>query len=110
MMFVCACLVKKNSKSFILKINYLILFLKDVEMKPDIDSPFLSGNWAVMIPIEWFSSSKVIFYLNSSYTITIYVNYIIAVQWIMQNRGTLDVLVHPNTGAEVSDHFSWLLK
>ena len=29
--------------------------------------------------------------------------------WIMQNRGDLDILVHPNSGAEVLDHTDWSL-
>ncbi len=33
-----------------------------------------------------------------------------AVRWVMQNRGELDILVHPNSGAEVSDHLIWSLK
>jgi len=30
-----------------------------------------------------------------------------AVGWIMLNRGTYDVLVHPNTGCMLNDHLEW---
>lgn len=33
--------------------------------------------------------------------------YCIGVPWVMQNRGDLDIFVHPNTGMEVSDHLRW---
>ena len=31
----------------------------------------------------------------------------LAVEWIMQHRGDLDILIHPNSGAELSDHKIW---
>jgi hypothetical protein len=37
------------------------LCMFDLELKPDLDSPFVSGNWAVFVPIEWFSTSKSIY-------------------------------------------------
>ncbi len=30
----------------------------DVEVIPSLSSPFLSGNWAVMVPVESFDKSK----------------------------------------------------
>jgi len=35
--------------------------------------------------------------------------YLLVVRWSMQNRNGSDILVHPNTGFEVSDHGSWAL-
>ena len=32
--------------------------LKDVEMVPELNSPFISGNWAAMVPIEWFDKGE----------------------------------------------------
>lgn len=33
----------------------------------------------------------------------------LAIEWILQHRGDLDILIHPNSGAEVSDHGKWAL-
>ncbi|KAI8481903.1 hypothetical protein Bbelb_403480 [Branchiostoma belcheri] len=50
--------------------------------------PFVSANWAIFVPLEWYAKT---------------------VPWVMQNRGDQDILVHPNSGAEVSDHTRWAL-
>jgi aromatic ring-cleaving dioxygenase len=87
------------------------LCMFDLELIPEIDSPFVSGNWAVFVPVEWFPTS------NKSKVDNIDLNpkeintlfQLQAVQWTMQNRGNMSVFVHPNTGAEVSDHARWAL-
>jgi len=61
------------------------LCMFDFEVVQDVDSPFVSGNWAVFVPIPWFDTT---------------------VRWVMQNRGDLDIFIHPNSGAEVSDHMN----
>ena len=32
-----------------------------------------------------------------------------AIKWTMQNRGDLDILMHPNSGCEVEDHTIWAM-
>jgi len=56
--------------------------------EPDTDpmGPFVTANWAVLIPLDKFYET---------------------VSWIMQNRGIYDILVHPNTGCYMEDHDQW---
>lgn len=57
-------------------------------LKPFQESPWISGNWAAYIPISEFAPT---------------------VQWIMQRRGDLSILVHGNSRDELSDHLNWEL-
>ena len=49
-------------------------------------NPFLVPNFAFYVPLEDFAPTT---------------------SWIMQHRGELDVLVHPNSGCAVNDHLDW---
>jgi len=51
-------------------------------------TPFLTSDWSAFVPVSYFA---------------------VTVPWIMSNRGPYDVLVHPNSGCEVSDHRDWPL-
>ncbi|XP_062509537.1 uncharacterized protein LOC134185693 [Corticium candelabrum] len=62
------------------------LCMFEVDTTPDIHSPFVSGEWAVYLRLEDFP---------------------VCVPWIMQNRGELDILVHPNSGMSYNDHIHW---
>jgi aromatic ring-cleaving dioxygenase len=55
---------------------------------PNPEPPFLTSEWAAFVPLENFQET---------------------VLWIMQQRGSLDVLVHPNSGCEINDHRDWPL-
>lgn len=48
--------------------------------------PFVAPNFAFFVPVSRFADT---------------------VPWLMQHRGGLDVLVHPNTGCPVNDHRDW---
>eukprot|EP01108_Squamamoeba_japonica_P006750 TRINITY_DN5518_c0_g1_i1.p1 TRINITY_DN5518_c0_g1~~TRINITY_DN5518_c0_g1_i1.p1 ORF type:complete len:280 (-),score=36.34 TRINITY_DN5518_c0_g1_i1:37-834(-) len=48
--------------------------------------PFLTAEFAFFIPPQHFAAT---------------------VPWIMANRGSLDIFVHPNSGMEVNDHMEW---
>lgn len=50
--------------------------------------PFVTAQWSAFIPIEDFART---------------------VSWVMQRRGELDVLVHPNSGCGLEDHTRWPL-
>jgi hypothetical protein len=39
-------------------LTYEILKKKDVEVIPTLTSPFISGNWAAMVPLENFDESN----------------------------------------------------
>ena len=58
----------------------------------DIDwlpaGPFLTAQYSFFIPIPLLTS---------------------ATAWTIRHRGSLDVLVHPNSGCEVEDHTEWAL-
>ena len=57
------CMFGKFNKFLILKIlrDLFCFEIKEVETIPDLDSPFVSGNWAVMVPVEYFSTSNSFF-------------------------------------------------
>jgi DOPA 4,5-dioxygenase len=62
------------------------LCMFEVHTEPEVHTPFVSGQWAVFLRTEDFP---------------------VCVPWVMQNRGSLDVLVHPNSGMGYNDHFYW---
>ena len=48
--------------------------------------PFVTANFAFFVPKGHYEK---------------------AVSWSMQNRGDLDIFVHPNSGCHVEDHIKW---
>ena len=61
--------------------------------------PFTSTEWAVFVPNPRPS--------NGSRGVQAAVSEVFA--WFMLNRGSLDVIIHPNSGCEVYDHRDWPL-
>jgi len=64
--------------------DYMCMFETDYEPV----GPFVAGQWGVYLLPEHFDKT---------------------VTWIMQQRGTLDILVHPNSGYQLEDHTNWAL-
>merc|ERR1712010_56126 len=60
------------------------LCMFDTEMDPN--GPFLTAQWAAFIPLEYYANTT---------------------NWIMQHRGPLDFVVHPNSGCSLADHTDW---
>ena len=58
----------------------------DIGFSPE--GPFLNAEWGVFIPLENFER---------------------VIEWVMQNRGSYDVLIHPNTGCMIEDHSDWAI-
>lgn len=50
--------------------------------------PFMTNTAAFSIPLDRFQETA---------------------SWIMMNRGTYDVMIHPNTGCMLNDHIDWPL-
>ncbi len=48
--------------------------------------PFPVGQWSAFIPPNMYEEVS---------------------RWVVQRRGTLDVLFHPNSGCEIHDHTNW---
>ena len=59
-----------------------------VDMEPA--GPFLTAQWSFFIPKGYYRFSE-------------------TVEFIMQNRGTLDSFIHPNSGCTTKDHSDWSL-
>ncbi|CAF3428321.1 unnamed protein product [Rotaria sp. Silwood1] len=53
-----------------------------------IGGPFVSGEWSIFLPLGYYP---------------------VIIPWLLQNRGNLSMLVHPNTGYEYEDHSIWAM-
>ena len=60
--------------------------LFEVDRRPV--GPFTTGQYSFFIPRSRYAETT---------------------EWILQNRGVYDVLIHPNTGCETNDHTKWAL-
>ena len=55
-------------------------------VEPHEGGIFMSGNWAAYVPLA---------------------SYAAVVSWSAQHRGDLSILLHPNSGQHLHDHFRW---
>lgn len=74
------------SKTRFFYINYIVHYL--LENTTLIGGPFVSGEWSIFIPLGYYP---------------------LITPWLMQNRGNLSMLLHPNTGYEYEDHSIWAM-
>ncbi|CAF3705108.1 unnamed protein product [Rotaria socialis] len=58
----------------------------DIENTTLIGGPFVSGEWSIFLPIGYYA---------------------VVTPWLLQNKGDLSMLVHPNSGYEYEDHSIW---
>ena len=57
--------------------------------------------------IDWQPAGP---FLTSQYSFFIPLDHLLrTTTWITRNRGSLDILIHPNSGCEVEDHTEWSL-
>ncbi|CAF1091782.1 unnamed protein product [Adineta ricciae] len=60
----------------------------DIQNTTLIGGPFVSGEWSIFVPLGYYP---------------------LITPWLVQNRGNLSVLLHPNTGYEYEDHSIWAM-
>lgn len=74
-----------NSSTCDLSFNDSMCLFKPVTV---IEPPFLTGQWGL-----YFFTEDLVKVSN----------------WITTNRGTLDTLIHPNSGCDIEDHSWWVI-
>ncbi|CAF0965225.1 unnamed protein product [Rotaria sordida] len=60
----------------------------DIENTTLIGGPFVSGEWSIFLPLGYYA---------------------VVTPWLLQNRGNLSMLLHPNSGYEYEDHSIWAM-